>query len=122
MFGEFTGEQQFDGGLDLSGAEGSLFVISHQFAGFQGESVEGVTNEGVHDVHGSLADTDIRVDLSQHLVDVEGEGLDSLSVDLSLTASLGLGGLGGGLGLGGLGFAGSGGLLGGHLSVGGVGF
>ena len=45
VFGEFTGEQQFDCGLDLSGAECSLFVISDQFAGFHGESVKSVTNE-----------------------------------------------------------------------------
>lgn len=114
MLGQFTGQEQFDCGLDLSGAEGSFLVISDQFAGFQGKSIEGITDKGVHDVHGSLADSNVGVDLSQHLVDVEGEGLNSASVDLLVARSLGLGGLGGRLGLGGLGFAGSGGLLGRH--------
>ncbi len=36
-------------------------------------------NEGVHDVHGFLRNTNVGVDLLEHLVDVDREGLDSSS-------------------------------------------
>ena len=36
-------------------------------------------NEGVHDVHGFLGNTNVGVDLLEHLVDVDREGLDSSS-------------------------------------------
>jgi hypothetical protein len=36
-------------------------------------------NEGVHDVHGFLGNTNIGVDLLEDLVDIDGEGLDSSS-------------------------------------------
>ena len=77
MFGELTGEEELHGRLDLAAGERSFSIVSNQFAGLSGQSVEGVVDEGVHDVHGLLADSDFGVDLLQNLVDVEREGLNS---------------------------------------------
>jgi hypothetical protein len=75
--GEFSGEDELDGGLDLAGGEGSPLVEAHQLGAFGGDAVEGVVDEGVHDVHGLLGDADVGVHLLQHLVDVDREGLNS---------------------------------------------
>jgi len=73
--GEFTGKEELNGSLDLSGAEGSSLVESNELGRFEGDSLEGIVNEGVHDVHGLLGDTNIRVDLLQDLEDIDSEGL-----------------------------------------------
>ena len=75
MSGEFTGKEELNGSLDLSGAEGSSLVESNELGRFEGDSLEGIVNEGVHDVHGLLGDTNIRVDLLQDLEDIDSEGL-----------------------------------------------
>ena len=92
MLGELTGEEQTNGRLDLPGGEGRLLGVPRELGGLQGEALEDVVDEGVHDGHASLADAGLGVDLLQHLVDVRGVGLDSLLVRLG--ADL-LGGLGG---------------------------
>lgn len=92
MLGEFSWEEELDGGLDLFGGEGSSFVVSDQLGGLESDSLEDVVDEGVHDVHGLLADADVAVDLFQDLVDVEGEGLASSSVSDSGVFGAGFGG------------------------------
>ena len=52
--GELSWEDELDGRLDLSGGEGSPLVESDELGSFGGDSVEGVVDEGVHDVHGLL--------------------------------------------------------------------
>ena len=79
MPGKFSGEDQLDGGLDFSGGEGSPLVEPDQLGALGGNSVEGVVDEGVHDVHGLLGDTDVGVHLLEDLVDVDGEGFNSSS-------------------------------------------
>jgi len=76
--GEFTGEEELDGGLDFSGRESSSLVESDELGRFEGDSFEGVVDEGVHDVHGLLGDTNIGVNLLENLEDVDSEGLGSL--------------------------------------------
>jgi len=73
--GQLAGEEELDGGLDFPGREGSSLVESDQLGGLERDSVEGVVDEGVHDVHGLLGDTDVGVDLLEDLVDVDGERL-----------------------------------------------
>ena len=75
MLGELTWEQQFDGTLNLSAGQRSFSVISYQLARLKCQSIKGVIDEGVHDVHGFLGDPDLWVDLLQHLVDVKRECL-----------------------------------------------
>ena len=52
--GQFSGENELDSGLNLSGRKSSSLVESDQLGSLGGDSVEGVVNEGVHDVHGLL--------------------------------------------------------------------
>ena len=52
--GEFSGEDELDSGLNFSGGKSSSLVESDQLGSLGGDSVEGVVNEGVHDVHGLL--------------------------------------------------------------------
>ena len=77
MAGEFSREDELDGGLNLAGGEGPPLVEADELGAFGGDSVEGVMDEGVHDVHGFLGDADVGVHLLQHLVDVDREGFDS---------------------------------------------
>ena len=82
--GELSGEDELDGRLDLPRAESSPLVEPDELGSLSGNPVEGVMDEGVHDVHGLLGDTNVGVDLLQHLVDVDGEGLNSSSSGLSV--------------------------------------
>ena len=91
VFGEFSGESELDSGLNFSGAHGVFLVISNKSGGFLRKSVEGVRNERVHDGHGFLGDTSVRVHLLEHLVDI-GAVAFGTTLLLLLVASL-LGGL-----------------------------
>ena len=79
MSGQFSWQDQLDCRLNFSGGEGPSLVEADEFGAFSGDSVEGVMNEGVHDVHGLLGDSDVWVHLLQHFVDVDGEGFNSSS-------------------------------------------
>ena len=93
MLGQLTGEDEADGGLDLTGREGGLLVVAAQAASLGGGLLEDVVDERVHDGHGLLGDAGIGVDLLQHLVDVGGVGLGAalapLAAGLGLAASFG---------------------------------
>jgi hypothetical protein len=77
VLGQFSGEEELDSGLDFTGGEGVLLVVSDQLGGFEGDSLEDIVDEGVHDGHGLLGDTSVVVDLLEDLVDVHGESLVS---------------------------------------------
>ena len=112
VLGELPGEEEADSGLDLSAGEGVLLVVSDELAGLKGDLLEDVVDEAVHDVHGSLGDASLGVDLLEDSVDVHGEGLSSLSV--CLVCSLGNNLLSGVLGSGGA-LGGTDSLLGSHF-------
>ena len=97
--GELSGEDESDGGLDLTAGEGLSLVVSDESGGFSGDSLEDIVDEGVHDAHGLLGDSDLGVDLLEDSVDVDGEGLNSLIVSGGLGDNL-LGGFSGGTGSG----------------------
>ena len=97
MSGELSGEDESDGGLDLTAGESLSLVVSDESGGFTGDSLEDIVDEGVHDAHGLLGDTGLGVDLLEDSVDVDGEGLDSLSAG-SGSGLLDNGFLGGGSG------------------------
>jgi hypothetical protein len=107
VLSELTGEEETDGGLDFAGGESVLLVVADKAGGLAGNLLEDVVDEGVHDGHGLLGDTELGVDLLEDSVDVDGE---------SLTSAL-LGGSGGLLG-GGLGGGSGSGCLSGLLSGG----
>jgi len=79
---QLSREDELDSRLDLSGRESSSLVESNELGSFSGDSVEGIVDEGVHNVHGLLGDTNVRVNLLEDLVDVDGEGFNSSSSGL----------------------------------------
>ena len=114
VLSELTGEEEAHGSLDLSGGQSVLLVVADELGGLKSDLLKDVVDERVHDVHRSLGDANLGVDLLQHAVDVDGEGLNSAAV--SRLSSLGsntwlLGGL---LSSGGA-LSGAGSLLGSHF-------
>ena len=57
-----------------------FLVVSDKSAGLSGDLLEDIVDEGVHDAHGSLGDASLWVHLLEDSVDVDGEGLGSLSL------------------------------------------
>jgi hypothetical protein len=90
VLGQFTGENQSDSSLDFSSRQGLSVGVSGESSSFRGDSLKHVVDERVHDGHGSSGDSGIGVHLSQHLVDVRREGLNSLSLGRLLLSSGGL--------------------------------
>ena len=82
MLGELTGENQSDGSLDLARTEDSLSVVSDQATSLRSDLLEGVVDQRVQDRDGSLADSDLGVNLLQDSDDVGAVRLDSLVVSL----------------------------------------
>ena len=94
VLGELTGEEQPDSGLDLARGDGGPLVVVSQTGGLGGDPLEQIVDERVHDAHGLGGDTGVRVDLLQHLVDVDSIGLLPPLLLLLLVSLLdGLGGL-----------------------------
>ena len=105
VFGQFSGEEKSDSGLDFPGGDGGPLVVVSKTGSLSGNPLKDVIDERIHDRHCLGGDTSVGVDLFQHLVDVDGIGL--LPLGLLLLVSLGdglgglaclLGGLSGGLG------------------------
>ena len=96
VFGQFSGQQKPDGGLDLPGGDGGPLVVVGQPGGFSSDTFEDIVDEGVHDAHGLGGDTGIGVNLLQHLVDVDSVRFLALAVLLLVALGdvlLGLAGL-----------------------------
>ena len=96
VLGQFTGEQEPDGGLNLPGGDGGPLVVVGQTGSLGSDALENVVDEGVHDAHGLGGDSGVGVDLLQHLVDVNSVGLLPLAVLLLVSLGdvlLGLAGL-----------------------------
>ena len=89
VLGQFTGQQKPDGGLDLPGGDGGPLVVVGQTGSLGGDTFEDIVDEGVHDAHGLGGDTSVRVDLLQHLVDVDGVGFLSLLLLFLVAGSTG---------------------------------
>ena len=51
VLGEFTWQQQSDGGLDLPTGDGGLSVVVGQTGRLSGDALEDVVDEAVHDRH-----------------------------------------------------------------------
>ena len=100
MFGQFTGEEQPDGGLDFPGGDGGPLVVVSQTGGLCCNALKDVIDKRVHDGHGLGGDTSVGVHLLEHLVDVDGVRFTPLLPSLLITLGdgfLGLTGLLGGL-------------------------
>ena len=75
VLGEFSRKEKSHSCLDLATGDGGLLVVVSKAGRFNGNPLEDVIDERIHDAHGLARDTSIRVDLFQHLVDVDGVGL-----------------------------------------------
>ena len=75
VLGEFTWKEKPDSGLDFPAGDGGLLVVVSKAGSLNGDSLEDVVHERVHDAHGLAGDSSVRVNLLQHLVDVDGVGL-----------------------------------------------
>ena len=84
MLGKLTWEEKSDSGLDFTGRQGLLLVVSNKLDGLLSNSVKDIINERVHDTHGLLADTSIRVNLLKNLEDVDSKVLSSLAASRGL--------------------------------------
>ena len=78
MLSEFSWQEESDGGLDFSGGESVLLVVSDELGGLGSDLLEDVVDEGVHDGHGPLGDASLWVNLLEDSVDVDSERFDSL--------------------------------------------
>ena len=106
VLGQFTGQQESDCSLDLPAGDGGPLVVVGKAGGLSGDPLKDVVHEGVHDGHSLGGDTGVRVDLLQHLVDVDAVALLPAALLLLITLGdrfLGLSGLFGSLS-GGLGW------------------
>lgn len=74
VLGQLTGQEQADSGLDLSGRDGLALVVVSEARSLSCDPLEDIVDEGVHDRHALGADSSVRVDLLQHLVDVDRVG------------------------------------------------
>ena len=93
VLGQLSGQEEPDGGLDLPGGDGGPLVVVGELAGLGGDALEQVVDERVHDAHGLGGDTGIRVDLLQHLVDVDSVRLLTLVFTFLAILGNGLSGL-----------------------------
>ena len=84
MPGELSREDKLDGRLNFSRRKSSSLVESDELGSLSGNSVKGIMNEGVHNVHGLLGNPNVRVHLLEHFVYIDGEGLDSSSSGLPI--------------------------------------
>ena len=82
MLGELTGKYQTDGSLDFSRTENSLVVVTNKATSFRSDLLKGVVNQRVQNRDGSLADSNLGVDLLEDTNNVRGVRLDSLRVSL----------------------------------------
>ena len=71
MLGEFTRKQESDSRLDLSRRNCRPLVVMSKARGFGGDTLKDVINQTVHDTHRLAGDTGVRVDLLQHLVNID---------------------------------------------------
>ena len=97
MLGELAGEHEADRGLDLPGRERRLLGEAAELGGLEGDALEDVVDERVHDRHALLGDARVGVHLLEHAVDVRGVRLDARLLPLAAGGLLGrLGGFLGG--------------------------
>ena len=96
VLGQLSGKKKTDSSLDFPRCNGGSLVVMGQTGRLRSDSLENVVDERIHDGHGFGGDTSVRMDLFQHLVDVDSVGFlpPALLLLVSLHNSLlGLAGL-----------------------------
>ena len=91
VLSQLSGKEKSDSRLNLPRGDGRPLVVVSETGSFGSDPFEDIVNEGVHDAHGLGRDTGVRVDLLQHLVDVDS--VRFLSLLLLFLVAGGTGGL-----------------------------
>ena len=89
MFGQFTGQEKTDSGLDFTATNSRSFVVMSQTAGFRGDSLKKIVYEAIHDRHGFTRNSSIGMNLLHYFVNV-----DRITFLLLLPLFLAIGGTG----------------------------
>ena len=84
-------QQQTHSGLNFSARDGGSFVVVSQARRFGSNALENIVNKAVHDAHCLAGNASVRVDLLQHLVDVDAVALLPPPVSLLIARALGFG-------------------------------
>ena len=98
MLGQLTREEETDSSLDLSAGDGGPPVVVGKAGSLSSNTLKDVIHKGVHDGHGLGRDTSVRVNLLQHLVDVDAVAFPPPPLPLLVSSTCGLGLAGGLLG------------------------
>ena len=94
VLGELSREDEADGSLDFARSDGLTLVGASKATGLNGDTLEDIIDEGIHNVHSALRNSSIVVNLLQNLVD---EGTIRVIVSLAARGISGLLGDSGGL-------------------------
>ena len=89
VLGELTREHQSYGRLDLARRQRHLLRVARELGRFEGDALENVVDERVHDRHALLRDARVGVDLLEDAVDVRRVRLDARLLLLALGGLLG---------------------------------
>ena len=92
VLGQFTGQKESDGCLDLSAGDGGPLVVVSKTGSLGSDALKDIVDERIHDAHGLAGDTSVRVYLFHHFVDVYAIAFPSPppSLLVSRASSLGL--------------------------------
>ena len=94
VLGKLSWEEEPDSSLDFTRGDGGPLVVVSKTGSLSSNSLKEIIDKRVHDAHGLGGDTSVRVDLLQHLVDVDGiRFLPSQLLLLLITLGDGLGSL-----------------------------
>lgn len=90
MLGQLSWKQESDGRLNFAARDSRPSVVMGQTRRLGSDTLEDVVDEAVHDRHGLAADASVRVDLFQHLVDVDSVALPSSPLAFLVAGTNGL--------------------------------
>ena len=87
VLGQLAGQHQLAGALDGPRVHRRFFVIFHDIPGLNGNAIERIVDEAIHHVHGPFRHSDVRMDLLQHLENVQVERFGPLLLVSARTAA-----------------------------------
>lgn len=105
MLGKFSRKEETNGSLDFPGGDGGALVVVSKTGSLCSNAFKDVVHKRIHDRHSLGGNASVRVDLLEHLVDVDAVGFLPLAFLLLIALGDGLlglasllGGLSGGFG------------------------
>ena len=82
VFCKLSWKKQTNSRLNFSRSDRGAFVVVSETAGLGGDTLKDIVDEAIHDGHGLAGDTSVRVNLLEHLVDVDRVSLATTTVTL----------------------------------------